>query len=555
MSLEIARLSELPIDPEFEGSQYVETLTQRFTRHPQNPKMTLRPIQAHMLVQAIRADGLIALAGCGEGKTLTSLLLPLVLDSERPLIILPANMRNQFISDFNSYNEAWRLRSIEVMSYEGLSSPSQVERLSELNPDLIICDEAHKLKNLKSARVRRLEQYLLSTKCRLCALSGTMVSRSIREYAHVANWALKAWSPLPRDNGTINLFARVVEDNEGDERDHSAFDHAMNRFTGSNEERMHQRLRNSRGVVITKSQRVGSTLRLERKRFTMPDTLKSSITRLLNEQNVVSATHELLDHETINRLFASRELWSPQDAIYSRVWAQVLMGFVYIWDWGDRAPDSEWVYAKREWGSAVNRILDRGEFDSEALLKQAIHNHQYQNTRVVNAFNRWESVAHRQPPKTQAIWIDESWVRDVAQWALEQKEPPIIWVNLGAIAHKLAELTGFPVYGGGDHASRQLNEARHTAHPCIMSITAHGTGKNLQAWQNQIIAHPLAHPARWEQMLARTHRNGQQADEVSCFVYTHSLFGRALRKARKDAKYIEETTGQEQRLNYCVKTY
>lgn len=555
MSLEIERLSELPIDPEFEGSQYVDALTQRFTRHPQNPKMTLRPIQAHMLVQAIRADGLIALAGCGEGKTLTSLLLPLVLESERPLIILPASMRNQFLSDFNSYNEAWRLRPIEVMSYEGLSSPSQVERLSELNPDLIICDEAHKLKNLKSARVRRLEQYLLSTKCRLCALSGTMVSRSIREYAHVANWALKAWSPLPRDNGTINLFARVVEDNEGDERDHRAFDQAMSRFTGSNEERMHKRLRNSRGVVITKSQRVGATLRLERKRFTIPETLKLSITRLLNEQNVVSATHELLDHETINRLFASRELWSPQDAIYSRVWAQVLMGFVYIWDWGDRVPDSEWVYAKREWGSTVNRILDRGEFDSEALLKQAIRNNQYQNTRVINTFNRWESVAHRQPPQTQAIWIDESWVRDVAQWALEQKEPPIIWVNLGAIAHKLAELTGFPVYGGGDHASRQLNESKHTAHPCIMSITAHGTGKNLQAWQNQIIAHPLAHPARWEQMLARTHRNGQQADEVSCFVYTHSLFGRALRKARKDAKYIEETTGQEQRLNYCVKTY
>jgi len=555
MSLEIERLSELPIDPEFEGSSYVDVLTQRFSRHPHNPRMTLRPIQAHMLVQAIRADGLIALAGCGEGKTLTSLLLPLVLDAERPLIILPASMRTQFLSDFESYNEAWKLKPIDVMSYEGLSSPSQVQRLDELSPDLIICDEAHKLKNLKSARVRRLEQYLLKTRTRLCALSGTMVSRSIREYAHVANWALRAWSPLPRDNSTIHLFARVVEDNEGDQRDHEAFERAMHRFRGSHEERMHQRLRNSKGVVITKSQRVGATLRLERKRFKMPDTLKTSITKLLNEQNVVSATHDLLDHETINRLFASRELWSPQDAIYSRVWAQILMGFVYIWDWGDRAPDAEWVHARREWSSTVNRILDRGEFDSEALLKHAIRKNEYQNTRVLSSFQRWESVAHRPPPKTQAIWIDESWVRDVAQWAFDQKDPPIIWVNLGAIAHKLAELTCFPVYGGGVHASRRLDEAKHTAHPCIMSITAHGTGKNLQAWRNQIIAHPLAHPARWEQMLARTHRHGQQADEVSCLVYTHSLFGRALRKARKDAKYIEETTGQEQRLNYCVKTY
>jgi hypothetical protein len=84
-----------------------------------------------------------------------------------------------------------------------------------------------------------------------------------------------------------------------------------------------------------------------------------------------------------------------------------------------------------------------------------------------------------------------------------------------------------------------------------MSIAAHGTGKNLQAWENQIVAHPLSHPARWEQMVARTHRNGQTADSVRVHYYSHQLFGRALRKARNDAQYIYETTGQEQRLIYA----
>lgn len=547
--VDIERLCELPRDGELEGAEFAAEYTRRYSRTPHAPTQTLRPIQGLMLAQAERAGGLVALAACGEGKTLASLLLPSVLNAKRAIILLPASMRAQYLGDRASYGAHWHLAPMEPMSYEGLSSPAQVARLEELAPDLIVCDEAHNLKNLKSARARRLEAYLVRSGARLCALSGTLVSRSLREYAPVMNWALGAWSPLPRENAYVEAWAQVVEEHGVDRAACSWFDRAHEGFEGTREQRLHQRLRASRGVVITKSQEVGASLVIERRRFTASDRLKEAVIKLLDTQDVVSATHDVLDAETLARVVESRDLWTPQDAVYSRVWAQMQMGCVYVWDWGGRTPDTEWVSARRGWSSAVSWALNNTGYDSEALLVRDVQAGVYKHPRVQGALEAWEAVRVRPAPETRAVWVDTSWVEDVAAWALAQVDPPLVWVQLAAVGHKLAELTGFATYGAGAEASERLEGARHKAHPAIVSLAAHGTGKNLQAWGNQVIAHPLAHPARWEQMLARTHRPGQRRDEVRATVYVHGLFGRALSRARADARYIYETTGQAQKIN------
>lgn len=549
---DVERLSALPLYTEQTGEEYVDALTKRYARDPDNPSMTLRPIQALMLAQAVAGQGLVALAGCGSGKTLTTLLLPLVLDAKRPLLLIPASMRSQFASDRASYAEHFHVAELEVLSYESLSAPAQIARLAELNPDLIICDEAHHLRNLRSARVKRLERYLIASGARLCALSGTLVSRSIRDYAHVMNWGLGAWSPLPRRNEMIEQFAQVIEE-QSYQRDARAWVDSALPVGGTLEERLHRRLRGSIGVVISGDQRVGASLVIERRKYRQPDALRDSIATMLSTQSVVSATQELLDERALDAVLASGELWTPQDSIYSRVWSQLALGFIYVWDWGDRAEDHEWIYARRNWGSAVRYALDRGLYDSEALLARAVRAGEYNHPRIVSALEVWESVRDREPPATRAIWVDETWARDVATWATEQKDPPIIWVQFGAVAQKLAELTGFATYGSGGEASARLDANKAHAHPCIMSISAHATGKNLQAWRNQIVAHPLSHPARWEQLLARTHRAGQTADDVRCVVYRSGVFARTFNRACNDAKYIQETTGAEQRLLYSAK--
>jgi superfamily II DNA or RNA helicase len=252
--VDLERLAHLPREQELDGAEWAAEYTRRYSRAPHAPTQTLRPIQGLMLAQAERAGGLVALAACGEGKTLASLLLPAVLGAKRAIILLPAAMRAQYLGDRESYGAHWHLEPMEPMSYEGLSSPAQVARLEELAPDLIVCDEAHNLKNLKSARARRLEAYLARTGAKLCALSGTLVSRSLREYAPVMNWALGPWSPLPRENAHIETWAQVVEEGTLDRAARGWFERAHEGLEGSYEQRLHQRLRASRGVVITKSQ-------------------------------------------------------------------------------------------------------------------------------------------------------------------------------------------------------------------------------------------------------------------------------------------------------------
>ena len=553
LPLEVQRLCELPVEKPLKGHKYVETYSRKYSVTPYAPSMTLRPIQAQMLAEAKRAGGLVAMVACGEGKTLTSLLLPSVLNAQRPLILLPASMRAQYESDRVAYGEHFNLVPMPCMSYEGLSSPAQVDKLNELDPDLIICDEAHHLKNLKSARVKRLETYLLGSGAMFCALSGTLVSRSLREYAHLCNWALGPWSPLPRENHLIHVWAKVIEDGDASRKERKMYAPSGERFDENPEKALHKRLRSSRGVVITKSQDVGASLLLETRRFRLSPDLRTSIATLLESQDVVSATHEHLSADTLQAVMSSSDLWTPQDSVYSRAWPQLLMGFVYIWEWGDRAPDTEWIEARRAWSSAVNWALERYPVDSEALLKRALQRQEITHPRLVNAWNGWSAVNHREPPTTRAVWVEDTWVKDIVSWAEEQKDPPLIWCGLQAVADRIAEMTGYAVYGGGDDASKRLDANKHTAHPAVISISSHGTGKNLQSWGNQIVAHPLAHPARWEQMLARTHRAGQQRDEVRCVVYRHSLFGRALNKAKESARYVFETTGQNQRLLYCTK--
>ena len=511
---------------------------------------SLRPIQNRMLQAAVNARGLLAFAACGEGKTLASLLLPVVLRAERPLLLIPANLREQNAADQEEYAQNWKVKPVPVLSYEQLSSPRSLNKLKELKPDLIIADEAHYLRGRDSARSKRLGRYLIeNASCRFAALSGTLMNRSLEDWSHLSDWALAGGAPIPRIPQVLDPWLRVLETHDAYGSDYRLLNKIKEQCDArSYDEAVGERIRRTEGVVVTYTQQVGASLRLIKRTLQIPEALRMTLEHAAHD--IVSATQEMLDEETLNRVFDSSDLWTPEDAFAIRVWAQLVCGFFYIWDW-EGEPDTDWVFARRGWGRACRWAREHLGEDSDALFAEKIEAGEIKDDYCVSAWETWKEHKHKDAPRTETVWVSDYLVDDVCAWFRDQKEPPIIWCGTRALAERISQRLSIPYYGAGKKDSQRLVAESKKAHPCVASIKAHATGKNLQRWSNQIVVHPLSSPNTWEQLLARTHRPGQLADEVTVTVYGQNLFGKALRRAKNDAQRVKEITGLDQRLTFC----
>src|SRR5690606_28808723 len=106
----------------------------------------------------------------GAGKTLISYLAPCILDAKRPLLILPAKLKEKTRREFRTlayhwrgpHPDAFRIESYELLGRMNagnkLDDKGRVVRpgfLERYNPDLIILDEFHKAKNIRGAAVAK----------------------------------------------------------------------------------------------------------------------------------------------------------------------------------------------------------------------------------------------------------------------------------------------------------------------------------------------------------------------------------------------------------------
>lgn len=517
---------------ESQTARVVEALSARFRRPGSSAK--LFPVQAMGLAELYQCKGLFGAIGVGHGKSLMSFLGPAILGAQRPLLFVKANLREKTVKDLREYRKDWILPdNLVLVNYEQLSNANFADTLDRVNPDLIVADEVHALKNANAARTRRFLRFMKEhPKTNLMALSGTIARNSLRDYWALISLALRQNSPLPVSWKQLQDWADALDANVKDHQrvapgvlvelcpdtlkvpDMEPLTMARTGYQN--------RLRVTPGVIATTTGSADCSLTLAKRAIDVPQEVEAALAKLRD-------TWEAPNGDLIEWAI---ELWR-----YGR---EIASGFFSIWD--PEAP-REWMDKRRDWHRFVRDALKENIPGIDSPLQVA---REFSDDPIYTA---WCEIRDTFKPVSKPVWISDYVVKDAAGWLHEKGG--IVWVEHPCVGHAISAASGFPYYGAGPEANAKIIEETG---PFVASIKAHGTGKNLQRYNLNLFTSCLPSAADWEQTLGRTHRTGQKADEVGAELYQQcDEMVESFAKAMREAQFIKQVHGESQKLLYADK--
>lgn len=469
--------------------------------------MTLRPVQALALHDIGVNGGALLPIGVGEGKTLIFALAAYILDAKRPMGLLPAGLIQKTERELRILSQHWLIpTTLRLYSYDMLGRSSAADELDNYSPDAIICDEVHRLKNSGAACTRRVARYMAKNRSTsFVGMSGTIMRDSIRDFAPALFWALKEKAPLPLDPHELDEWSSAIEEPKasryGEEIERTKPGALLSLCSPEELTKdevtavrsgFRRRLVETPGVVATggKGEHVGASIRITGKTYKLKPVSDEHFARLRNAM-VTPDGWELLN---------GVDVW--------RHAKELAIGFHSIWD---PRPPSDWLDPRKRWGAFVRAILSGSRtLDSPEQVETAVLAGKIDDG---GALADWAGVKETYTPNIVEIWHDDTVIKIVSDWA---KKPGIVWTEHVFFAKRLAEETGMPYYGpqGLNAAGQYIEDS--TAPTIIASTDANRDGKNLQhKWSRNLMVGPPDGWDAFQQCVARTHRPGQQADEVT----------------------------------------
>jgi len=515
----------------------VPDLTERY--RTAGGTMSLRPVQNAMLWNLEQTGGLCGPVGVGGGKGLFSMLAPVAVGAERPLLLLPANLQDTFHMEYRKFRQHFKVAAnLKIMTYSALSVNSGADFLMKYRPDLIICDEAHNLRHLTSTRTKRFMRYARQfPETRYAFISGTLTKRGLKDYAHLIELALGDGAPIPLQLNELISWANVLDaDGVALPHDWRAVSRCLLPTAPTTDARVAReafadRFRATPGVVASDESDLGVGLYFHELPVTEPEVVRAARLEL-------QRTWCRPDGEELVDAFA-----------VFRVEQQLSSGFYYVWDWPNGVVDVEWMERRACWNKSVRRILKTNDhrWDSPLRVALALSNGTLEDPKALAAYEGWKAVRDRPQPPTKAVWLDDFLVRAAGAWVLEQlaarpNVPVSVWYEHTALGQALEQL-GLPLYGSGSDPQTSTDDA------LACSIIAHGTGKNLQRTPTMLVLNWPRSGSTVEQLVGRAHRPGQLADAVDVYYLAHTPQARtSLRDSLTDETYVQQSMSTRRKV-------
>lgn len=509
-------------------------LTDRF-RKPDGLER-LRPIQSWALNEIAEHGGCLGPIGVGWGKTLITLLAQRAAGAARALLLLPKKLIAKTKAEAERYAHHWAFELPRIESYQKLGNVKAATLLDDYAPDIIIADECQKLKNRSAAVTRRVLRYIREARKAgrrvVCVfLSGTLTKQSLHDFWHLAALCLPEL-PMPRGWPELSEWADAIDAKvepwqrvapgallqwgPADETD------PMRRARLG----FQQRLKESAGVVATDEAALGCSLQIGFEVAPPPDAIEEA-------------------------LAAVQDTWTRPDGYpfsdilsLSRYLRQLALGFYYRWT---EQPPEQWLAARKAWASFVRDTITRSRrYDSEQQVALACGRGELDTT----TYSVWRAVRPIFSPVTECVWLSHFAIDACAKW-LAHNSPALMWTEHVEFAKELAQNVGCDYYGEqgvGLTSGKLIESATGNA---VLSVSANGEGRNLQAWCHNLITSCPSSGDIFEQLLGRTHRPGQEADTVTADVLvTNEVHVRAFSAALAGARYLQDSLGQPQKLLY-----